>query len=342
MNKKILMLVLFVLLILSALIGIHLYTKKYSDIAVVYEANQQGRFRNTKEISEEVFDNFGNLTHYKYKPQSENDNMDEKEYTIDYIFDNNNRITRVSDNYGAYINISYDNKNRFSKISGVSLFENSITVNYTHKFNYVDNITLINTSMIYDNDTAHPVNNTYKISPLEINSEQCIIFETYTDENLLIEEIVCKKLNKTINYSNIFSLLDINFNGYICLSYNPCPTNFQVHLPLLNVGNIMYIKYHDNGGNINYYYDSNDRLLNYSSQVETVHCMYKKINSKKYICYYLSKNNENYTLQTAIDFLEDNKIIKREILNSKQLSFEDYNKQLPKFSEYLEKNKIHY
>ena len=31
-----------------------------------------------------------------------------------------------------------------------------------------------------------------------------------------------------------------------------------------------------------------------------------------------------------------------EILNSKQLSFEDYNKQLPKFSEYLEKNKIHY
>ena len=295
MNKKILMLVLFVLLILSALIGIHLYTKKYSDITVVYEANEQGRFRNTKEISEEVFDNFGNLTHYKYKPQS-----------------------------------------------GVSLFENSITVNYTHKFNYVDNITLINTSMIYDNDTAHPVNNTYKISPLEINSEQCIIFETYTDENLLIEEIVCKKLNKTINYSNIFSLLDINFNGYICLSYNPCPTNFQVHLPLLNVGNIMYIKYHDNGGNINYYYDSNDRLLNYSSQVETVHCMYKKINSKKYICYYLSKNNENYTLQTAIDFLEDNKIIKREILNSKQLSFEDYNKQLPKFSEYLEKNKIHY
>lgn len=194
--------------------------------------------------------------------------------------------------------------------------------------------------MIYDNDTAHPVNNTYKISPLEINSEQCIIFETYTDENLLIEETVCKKLNKTINYSNIFSLLDINFNGYICLSYNPCPTNFQVHLPLLNVGNIMYIKYHDNGGNINYYYDSNDRLLNYSSQVETVNCMYKKINSKKYICYYLSKNNENYTLQTAIDFLEDNKIIKREILNSKQLSFEDYNKQLPKFSEYLEKIKF--
>ena len=92
MNKKFLMLVLFVLLILSALIGIHLYTKKYSDIAVVYEANEQGRFRNTKEISEEVFDNFGNLTHYKYKPQSENDNMDEKEYTIDYIFDNNNRI----------------------------------------------------------------------------------------------------------------------------------------------------------------------------------------------------------------------------------------------------------
>ena len=86
MNKKILMLVLFVLLILSALIGIHLYTKKYSDIAVVYEANEQGRFRNTREISEEVFDNFGNLTHYKYKPQSENDNMDEKEYTIDYIF----------------------------------------------------------------------------------------------------------------------------------------------------------------------------------------------------------------------------------------------------------------
>ena len=109
-----------------------------------------------------------------------------------------------------------------------------------------------------------------------------------------------------------------------------------------NLNNQKYIKYHDNSGNINYYYDSNDRLLNYSSQVETVHCMYKKINSKKYICYYLSKNNENYTLQTAIDFLEDNKIIKREILNSKQLSFEDYNKQLPKFSEYLEKNKIHY
>ena len=52
MNKKFLMLVLFVLLILSALIGIHLYTKKYSDIAVVYEANEQGRFRNTKEISD--------------------------------------------------------------------------------------------------------------------------------------------------------------------------------------------------------------------------------------------------------------------------------------------------
>lgn len=31
--------------------------------------------------------------------------------------------------------------------------------------------------MIYDNDTAHPVNNTYKISPLEINSEQCIILK---------------------------------------------------------------------------------------------------------------------------------------------------------------------
>ena len=80
-----------------------------------------------------------------------------------------------------------------------------------------------------------------------------------------------------------------------------------------------------------------EKLANEAMQVAE-----KKINSKKYICYYLSKNNENYTLQTAIDFLEDNKIIKREILNSKQLSFEDYNKQLPKFSEYLEKNKIHY
>lgn len=340
MSKKFFILVLFTLLTILVLISVHLYTKKINNIAVTYEANAQGRFRNTKEIFEEVFDNFGNLTHYKYKPQFENYNMDEKEYNIDYIIDNNNRITKVSDNYGSYIKISYDNENKFSEISGSSLFENSTIVNYTHKFNYVGNITLINSSVMYNNDSAHPVNNTYKVSPLEINSEQCILFETYTDENQLIEEIVCKKSNKTINYSNIFSLLDLTFNGYECLSYNPCPTNFQISLPLINVGNIMYIKYPNSDININYYYDSDNRLLNYSTQLESVHCMYKKINDQRYIRYYLFKNNENCILETDIYFLEDGKIVKKEILNSEQLSLNDYNKQLSKFSKYLDKNKI--
>ena len=82
LNKNIFYVVaVLILILIISLIFINTSKKDENPIAT-YSINQAGQMRNENEISEEVFDEYGNLTHYKYKKVLEDGTTYEKENNI--------------------------------------------------------------------------------------------------------------------------------------------------------------------------------------------------------------------------------------------------------------------
>ena len=335
-NKLIIISVIIMLLLITLIVCIMHNNKN----TTLYSTNEQGRFRNPNEIFEEQFDNFGNLLHYKYKFQLEDGSFQEKEYNLNYTFDKDNKITEVVDNYGNYIKIKYDNAKRFLELSNLIAVSKDNTILYKYDFHYEDGSTVITSNITYNNDTSNSEKSYYNITPLEFNDKKYFSVIVSDNNHKPISKILYESLDKEINYSNIFSLLDLDFCGYISLNSHIRPSNFQITMPLFNTGNLIYINY-SSSLNINYYYDSDERILKFESPDNIVYYMYETIDNQQYYVYCLNKKTDGtYTFEKFKDYLVNNQIYQRELISSKEISTEEYQKQYNLFNKYFEQNNI--
>ena len=344
-NKKILFLVLIIIFILIITMVCLFIRKKDENVINTYSVNEYGLMRDENTITDETFDEYGNLTHYKYKHKLEDGSIFEKEYNIKYTFDAKNRITKVKydDNY---INIKYNKENKISNLINL-IKEDDLVQRYEFKFKYDDTITNINSEKSYtyiDNNESN-----YTIIEEYIIKEYSTDNENYATCTINVNDLDRKKYtykiqNKEVNYSNIFSLLNIDFEGYVSFSPIIKHTDFTIEMPVFNSGNIVSLEDLSINTNTNFsynfYYDKNNRILKYDMYLYSdIYYMYEKITNKEYYGYSLDTANENYTYIKYKDYINEKGIYKSEILENKILSEDESKEMLIKFEKYFEKNK---
>lgn len=337
-----------------------LYSSKRNEkLIATYSIKQAGQIRNESEISEETFDEYGNLTHYKYKMKLEDGSTVEKIYDIKYTFDLDKRITKVAyDN--NYIEIVYNSDNKISNlINQVDYYDYKNKVEYN--FNYEDTVTKVASKRynIYDNDNAtnlgenYITQENYTITETTINNEKYIKCITINEEFSKEEEYLYKIQDTEINRSNIFSLLNVAFDGYFSYDNNMLYNNFNINIPVFYEGKFIYLKSKTNSNSSfsnNSYYDESDRILkielvtNNSKFYNETYCMYKNVNDKVYYKYSIvSSKDANGTIFNYIKekvYLNNNNVIyKVENLENKTLTEEEYQNKLKDFKKYFEENK---
>lgn len=356
LNKKILYVVaLLILILMISLIFINTAKKDENPIST-YSINQAGQMRNENEISEEVFDEYGNLTHYKYKKVLEDGTIYEKEYNINYTFDNQKRITRVAyDN--NYIEIKYNNDNKIYKLINHIKDDENIKRKYEHSFTYNNSTINVSSTKSYISSNVEENYTTYEnytITENTINNDKylkCIL--SYNDEP--ITEISFKSEDKKTDYSNIFSLLNIEFEGYSSFIPTIKNTDFTIEFPIFNSGSIFYQKDLTINSSANldcyYYYDKDNNILKYEmpnlrkkSFYNEMYFIYENINDKIYYRYSISASKDaNIAMFNLIKdkiYLDTNDVVyKIETLENETLTEEQYQKELNKFEKYFEENK---
>ena len=350
-NKKVIFLILMIILVLVAILIYVITTKNEESVLRVYETNEYGLMRDTEMISDEIFDNYGNLTYYKYKMKLEDGSTVEKTYDIKYTFDLDNRITRVAyDN--NYIEIAYNSDNKISNlINQIDYDDYKNKVEYN--FNYEDTVTKVASKRynIYDDNNAinlaesYITQENYTITETIINNEKYIRCIIINEELSKEEEYLYKIQDKEINYSNIFSLLNVAFDGYFSYDNNMLYNNFNINIPVFYEGKFIYLKSNSNSSfSNNTYYDEYDRILkielvsNNSKFYNETYCMYKNVNDKVYYKYLINSSKD--ANGTAFNYIKDkvysnnNVIYKVENLENKTLTEKEYQDKVKDFIKY--------
>lgn len=363
-NKKKLLLVLIIIFILT--LGFFVFfNKSNQSVLETYTLNRQGLMKNDKIILDEKFDEKGNLTYYKYKSPNNNEIS---EFNFKYKYDDNNRITEVILNNKDYIQIEYNENNKISKMYETisnSLSNNKDILNLT--FNYLENDELIvdNTITTYtDTENEYKEHYTLNYKTINYQNKDCILITEKNDTEDSIIEIAYEKNLKEINFSNFCDLLNIIPLGYSTENNNlknsqSNDNSLLLMTPMISNGNLIYIKnkvkvdqysdYQETGIDNNY--DNTGRLLKSSSygyeNNQTIHCMYKSINSKEYyeyrivkICFFDASTEYKY-IKNKIYLNENGNISKKETLESDNINEKEYTSKLKKFEKYFEKEKIY-
>ena len=392
-KKKVVLLIAFFIIILVGAIVCVNFIKEDSNsenIIKVYTRNNYGLFRDEKEISEEEYDKYGNLIHYKYKHKGDKGEFIEDEYDIEYEFDEKNRLTQYLDNKGNQIDIAYDNQNRILAITNISK-ENNEEIQY--KFQYLEEVVVVEkkqvstTELIANNEEISEVEKenlaveniesvTVHIKTVKIDDMEYYMYtETENSENkdkFYTKEYLISKKVESINYSNLVSLLNYCYIGYINPEENKCDNvlGFWYGNPEENIINYGFIEYPILGANKiinmryeitdsysgekkgiydNYYYDKKGRLLLHkSTDVENgeTYLMYEDINENEYKCTYITRyeNKDNWsqcvsgTFKVSLD--NNGKILKKEIVEEKEISEEAYKDKLPEYEGYFTYNNV--
>lgn len=327
----------------------------------VYERNEQGQFRNTSEISDEQFDEYGNLTHYKYKKYVEEYGKEfDEEYFINYEFDENKKLIKAFLNEDNYIEISYGKQKEISKLMG-----SNNGVKYEYEFKYKGNETAI-TKKIYeyeesinqknDIETEESVKNySCSIKQMNNNNKEYLLYEEIDkDTNNLITKILCEKEDRTINYSNMQSLLNTTYPGYLNIENIMSNDLFNIIIPIFNAGRIIYIKNENDVSfstdTICYYNKENKLLMCENSSISQSYYMYDTLNTADYKVTLLEKdkvfssdiNNyeEKYFYAEFKNYIDETGKIYKQEETKKEISEEEYEEKLPKYKQYFEENKI--
>ena len=362
-NQKKLLLVLLIIFILT--FGFFVFfNKSNQSVLETYTLNRQGLMKNDKIILDEKFDEKGNLTYYKYKSPNNNEIS---EFNFKYKYDDNNRITEVILNNNDCIQIEYNENNKISKMYETisdSLSNNKVVLNLT--FNYLENDELIVDTTITkytDNENEYKEHYTLNYKTINYQNRDCILITEKNDTESSIIEIAYEKNLKEINFSNFYDLLNITPLGYYTENNNFKNTqsndnSLLLMTPMISNGNLIYMKnkvkvdqysdYQETG--IDYNYDNTGRLLKYNTYGyktnQTIHCMYKSINSKEYYEYRIVKissdaSTEYKYIQNKIYLNENGNISKKETLESDNINEKEYTSKLKKFEKYFEKEKIY-
>ena len=301
-NLKFLLLILIIVAVITVVTICLSNGKDDKKVLKVYETNEYGLMRDINNISDEIFDEYGNLTHYKYKKELQDGSIVEKVYDIKYTFDSDKKITKVSyDN--NYIEITYNENNQISKLINqidYDEYKNKIEYSFTY-----DNTTIKVDSKkynVYNNDINNLGENfityeSYTITENIINNEKYAIC-TLTNEELSIEEEYLFKIkDKKINYSNLLSLLNVSFDGYFSYDNNMLYNNFNINIPVFYEGHFIYLKSNSNFTN-NAHYDKYDRILkielvtNNSKFNNETYCIYKNVNDEEYYKFSIVSSND--------------------------------------------------
>ena len=389
-NKVLLSIIFLMIILVGAIVCFKLINKddNSENITKVYTRNDYGLFRDENEISEEAFDEFGNLIRYKYKHKGDNGDFIEEEYNIDYEFDEENKLIKYSDNKGNQIDIRYDNNNRISGITNISE-ENKEKIQY--EFQYLEEEIVVEkkqvstTELIANNEATGEIeeqNLTVEstesviahIKNIEINEVEYYMYtENMQDiDKFYSKEYLITKKDQSINYSNLVSLLNYCYAGYINPEENKCENvlgfwygnpeenifNYgSIEYPIFDADKIISMKYETTdsysgekkGIYDNYYYDKKGRLLLHKStdtENGETYLMYEDINENEYKCTYITKfeDKDNWSQCVSGTFkvnLDNNgKILKKEIVEEKEISEEAYENKLPEYESYFTYNNV--
>lgn len=343
-NKKMLFLILMIILILVTILIVVFTKKDEKNVLKVYETNKYGLMRDTENISDEIFDEYGNLTHYKYKKELEDGSTIEKEYDIKYTFDSNKRITRVAyDN--NYIEVEYNSDNKISKLVNY-IQEDELNKKNEFNFSYNNEATKVSSVKEYNfknEEENYTINEKFTLTETNVDNEEytlCSISENDIEKQVY----TYKKQNQEINYSNIFSLLDINFEGYFTVLPKIMNSNFTVEIPVFNSEKLLSLEVKTSNPKTDFsytnYYDKNGNILKCDMALnkDTLY-MYKNVNDDGYYAYSIQVNENVANYLEYRDYFDNNMIAKREILANKEISDNELEEMLNKFENYFESNK---
>ena len=344
-NTKLLLLIL-IIVVVTAIVLICLFNSKDNkELLKVYETNEYGLMRDINNISDEIFDEYGNLTHYKYKKELQDGSIFEKVYDIKYTFDSDKKITKVSYN-NNYIEITYNENNQISKLVNYTL-EDELNKKYEFNFNYNNDVTKVSSVKEYyfnNEDENYTINEEFTLTKTSIDNEEYTLCSI--SENSIEKQVYTYKThNKKTNFSNIFSLLDIDFEGYFTVLPKIMNSNFTIEMPVFNSEKLISLETKTSNPKTDFsyinYYDKNNNIIKSDMTLnKDTLFMYKKVNNKGYYAYCLEINEESANYLEFKDYLNNNSIItRREFYVEKQISGNELKESLTKFENYFDNNK---
>ena len=343
-NLKFLLLILIIVAVITVVTICLSNGKDDKKVLKVYETNEYGLMRDINNISDEIFDKYGNLTHYKYKKELQDGSIVEKVYDIKYTFDSDKKITKVSyDN--NYIEITYNENDQISELVNYTQ-EDELNKKYEFNFNYNNDGTKVSSVKEYNfknEDENYTINEEFTLTKTNIDNEEyalCSVRENNIEKQLY----TYKTHNKKVNSSNIFSLLDINFEGYFTILPKITNSNFTIEMPVFNSEKLISLETKTSNPTTDFsytnYYEKNGNILKNDMNLnkDTLY-MYEKINNEGYYAYCLEINEESANYLEFKDYLKNNSITRREFYVEKQISGNELKESLTRFENYFDNNK---
>lgn len=368
--KKIVPILIIVLIIIA--IGIFLFKRNDNEslqgnisvtntdeekVVETYEYNKVGLLKG-KNIIDEKYNQNNDLVSYKYL---DNDKI-EQEMKFNYEYDSSNRITKISEESGAYVSINYIE----DKIVSIENYFPGLLM----KYSFLD----------FDNEYPKILKLTdFPNSDGSLNFSGCILFEEKelngkkyvltieTDEN---DNVISKKINlkEDLSSENIFDILET-----VPLEYWEGETaNTEGNLRSIILENIIDLDFgkiishgkeiysNENENEQKNIYDNNNRILS-REQANGIKFFYKYagINSNEYeYSYLIYSENEDSMLaggwteeeiekyggaeqKYRVHKDENGNVTKIESISDvEMIKKEDINKKLKKYQEYVDNNKV--
>ena len=315
---------------------------------ITYTPNQAGIFRNEANVIEEKFDKNNNMTYYKTK----NDNGTFNEETFTYQYDEQNRLTRMTNSKDEYITIDYNEKGQISSTTN----SNGITTNY-----------------FYNNDNEL----SYKVESSSFKTIYC--YKTYKDnENEYVLErcfdnafttggfkdrgykIYRKSDLNTSNFSNAFQfmqlaiVLDYNFflgyDNLYSINYNMFPFSnilgYKTTLKSFSVNYDIFDNFSIETTKTEKYFDKEHRILKEEKTDDTPkYYQYEKISNNEILQKYLFEtvdidtDNPVYCEYKIKYYYENNSIVKKEFISmNENLTKTEYEELKKDYIKYFNEN----
>lgn len=316
---------------------------------ITYTPNQAGIFRNEANVIEEKFDKNNNMTYYKTK----NDNGTFNEETFTYQYDEQNRLTRMTNSKNEYITIDYNEKGQISSTTN----SNGITTNYFYNNDNELSYKKVESSSF---KTIYCYK-TYKDNENEYVLERCFdnAFTTggFKDRGY---KIYRKSDLNTSNFSNAFQfmqlaiVLDYNFflgyDNLYSINYNMFPFNniygYKTTLKSFSVNYDIFDNFSIETTKTEKYFDKEHRILKEEKTDDTPkYYQYEKISDNEILQKYLFEtvdidtDNPVYCEYKIKYYYENNSIVKKEFISmNENLTKTEYEELKKDYIKYFNEN----
>lgn len=323
-----------------------------------YELNKVGLLRG-KNITDEKYNQNNDLVSYKYL---DNENI-EQEIKLNYEYDSSNRVTKISEESGAYVSINYIE----DRIVSIDNYFPGLLMRYTFIYNDNEYPKILKSTDFPNNDGILNFGGCILFEEKELNGKKYIL-TIETDEN---DKIISEKINlkEDITSQKIFDILEIvpfeYFQGELLNTEEDMRSIILENIIDLDFGKIIShgkeIYSNENENEQKNIYDNSNRILSRELATSDLRYFYKyvDINSKEYeyYCFVYSENKDDFRISDwteeeiekyggveqkyIIHKDENGNVTKIETLsNEEKIKREDINKKLQEYQEYVDSNKV--